>query len=176
MPARHMRKQWKQFRILAGTIKKMLASLNEIYASGGELPLITLTIENEEIGALRFVLSPDNKELDGEIYHASAFTVQMPERSGNGFSDLSFAICGVNGECYQYINRALESMKPTLLTMKQWHPETLEQLEELTLTVTGGQLNRDTAQFTASFCDMLNLEFPRLKYTAYNSPGLKYIK
>lgn len=154
----------------------MLASLNEIYASGGELPLITLTIENEEIGALRFVLSPDNKELDGEIYHASAFTVQMPERSGNGFSDLSFAICGVNGECFQYINRALESMKPTLLTMKQWHPETLEQLEELTLTVTGGQLNRDTAQFTASFCDMLNLEFPRLKYTAYNSPGLKYIK
>lgn len=154
----------------------MLNSLNEIYASGGQLPLITLEIDNEEIGALRFVLSPDNQTLGGDLYYASAFTVQMPERSGNGFSDLSFAICGVNGECYQYINRALESMKPTLLTMKQWHPEKLDQLEALTLTVTGGQLNRDTAQFTASFCDMLNLEFPRLKYTAYNSPGLKYIK
>lgn len=154
----------------------MLNSLNEIYASGGQLPIITLTIDNEEIGTLNFVLSNDNRELNGVIYYASNFTVQMPERSGNGFSDLSFAICGVNGECYQYINRALESMKPTLLTMKQWHPETLEELEALTLTVTGGQLNRDTAQFTASFCDMLNLEFPRLKYTAYNSPGLKYIK
>lgn len=154
----------------------MLASLNEIYASGGQLPLITLEIDNEEIGELRFVLSPDNKELSGEIYHASAFTVQMPERSGNGFSDLSFAICGVNGECYSYIMQAMDSGKPTLLTYRQWHPETETLQDELTLTVTGCQINRNTAQFSASFCDMLNLEFPRLKYTAYNAPGLKFIK
>ena len=154
----------------------MLNSLNEIYASGGQLPIITLTIDNEEIGTLNFVLSNDNRELNGVIYYASNFTVQMPERSGNGFSDLSFAICGVNGECYSYIMQAMESQKPTTLTLRQWHPETKDKKEELTLTVTGCQINRETAQFTASFCDMLNLEFPRLKYTAYNSPGLKYIK
>lgn len=154
----------------------MLMSLNEIYACGGQLPILTLTIDNEEIGTLNFVLANDNRELDGVIYHASNFTVQMPERSGNGFSDLSFAICGVNGECYSYIMQAMDSMKPTLLTLRQWHPEAETMEEELTLTVTGCQINRDTAQFSASFCDMLNLEFPRLKYTAYNSPGLKFVK
>lgn len=155
---------------------KMLISLNEIYASGGQLPIVTLTIDNDDIGKLNFVLANENEKLDGETYHSSAFTVQMPERSGNGFSDLSFAICGVNAECYSYIMQAMESQKPTTLTLRQWHPETKDKKEELTLTVTGCQINRETAQFTASFCDMLNLEFPRLKYTAYNSPGLKYIK
>lgn len=154
----------------------MLMSLNEIYACGGQMPILTLSIDNQDIGTLNFVLANDNRKLDGVIYHASNFTVQMPERSGNGFSDLSFAICGVNGECYSYIMQAMDSGKPTLLTLRQWHPEAETMEDELTLTVTGCQINRDTAQFSASFCDMLNLEFPRLKYTAYNSPGLKFVK
>lgn len=157
-----------------GTI--MIYSLNEIYASGGQLPIVTLTIENADIGTLRFVLAYEDTKLDGETYHASAFTIQQPERSDSGFSDLSFSICGVNGECYQYIKQALQSSQPTLITMTEWHPETKQVAEEITLTVTGGQLDRQTANFTASFCDMLNCEFPRLKYTAYNAPGLKYIK
>ena len=154
----------------------MIYSLNEIYASGGQLPIITLEISNDDIGTLRFVLAYEDMKIGDNLFHASAFTIQLPERSDNGFSDLSFSICGVNGECYQYIKQALNSQKPTLLTMRQWQPQTFEQLEELTLTVTGGQLDRQTANFTASFCDMLNCEFPRLKYTAYNAPGLKYIK
>lgn len=154
----------------------MIYTLNEIYASGGQLPTVTLQIDNEDIGQLRFVLAYEDMKIGDNLFHASAFTIQLPERSDNGFADLSFSICGVNGECYQYIKRALISQKQTLLTMRQWQPETREQLEELTLTVTGGQLDRQTANFTASFCDMLNCEFPRLKYTAYNAPGLKYIK
>ena len=63
----------------------------------------------------------------------------------------------------------------TYLTLKQWHSETEEVLYQQRLTVTGGQLTRDTANFTASFCDMLNTEFPKLRYTAYNAPGLKYV-
>ena len=103
----------------------MLISLNEIYASGGQLPIVTLTIDNDDIGKLNFVLANENEKLDGETYHASAFTVQMPERSGNGFSDLSFAICGVNAECYSYIMQAMESQKPTTLTLRQWHQSCL---------------------------------------------------
>ena len=139
----------------------MIYTLNEIYASGGQLPIVTLTINNSDIGTLRFVLAYEDMKLDGETYHASAFTIQQPERSDS---------------CYQYIKQALQSSQPTLITMTEWHPETKQAAEEITLTVTGGQLDRQTANFTASFCDMLNCEFPRLKYTAYNAPGLKYIK
>lgn len=153
----------------------MIYTLNEIYASGGQLPAVTLTIENEEIGELNFILAYEDKKIDDVLYHASAFTVQMPERSDSGFTDLSFSICGVNGQCYDYIKRALASHATTFLTLKQWHSETKELLYTLTLTVTGGQLTRDQANFTASFCDMLNTEFPKLRYTANNAPGLKYV-
>ena len=153
----------------------MIYSLSEIYASGGQLPIVTLLIDNEEIGQLRFVLGYEDIKLADETYKASAFVVQLPERSDSGFTDLSFSICGVSGQCYDYIKRTLSSHATTYITLAQWHPETKEQLYILTLTVTGGQLTREQANFTASFCDMLNTEFPKLRYTANNAPGLKYV-
>lgn len=153
----------------------MIYSLNEIYASGGQLPIVTLLIDNEEIGQLRFVLGYEDIKLADEIYKASAFVVQLPERSDSGFTDLSFSICGVNGTCFNYVRRALQSHATTYITMKQWHPDSEEELYSLKLTVTGGQLTREQASFTASFCDMLNTEFPKLRYTANNAPGLKYV-
>ena len=136
-----------------------ILSLNEIYASGGQMPVICLEITNAAIGTLRFVLAYE----------------EMPERSDNGFSDLSFSICGVNGECYRYIREVLQSNAPTYLTLTQYHPVSMAAVYQLTLTVIGGQITRERADFTASFCDMLNTEFPKLRYTAYNAPGLKYV-
>ena len=89
-----------------------LLTLNEIYASGGQMPVICLEITNAAIGTLRFVLAYEDMEIDGQTYRASAFTIQLPERSDNGFSDLSFSICGVNGECYRYIREVLQSNAP----------------------------------------------------------------
>lgn len=153
----------------------MIYTLNEIYASGGQLPAVTLTIENEEIGELNFILAYEDKKIDNVLYHASAFTVQLPERSDSGFTDLAFSICGVSGQCYSYVRSALMSHTTTYLTLKQWHSETGELMYQQRLTVTGGQITRESANFTASFCDMLNTEFPKLRYTVNNAPGLKYV-
>lgn len=153
----------------------MIYTLNEIYASGGQLPAVTLTIENEEIGELNFILAYENRKIDDVLYHASAFTVQLPERSDSGFTDLAFSICGVSGQCYSYVRSALMSHTTTYLTLKQWHSETGELMYQQRLTVTGGQITRESANFTASFCDMLNTEFPKLRYTVNNAPGLKYV-
>lgn len=153
----------------------MIYTLNEIYASGGQLPAVTLTIENEEIGELNFILAYEDKKIDDVLYHASAFTVQLPERSDSGFTDLAFSICGVSGQCYSYVRSALMSHTTTYLTLKQWHSETGELMYQQRLTVTGGQITRESANFTASFCDMLNTEFPKLRYTVNNAPGLKYV-
>lgn len=153
----------------------MIYTLEEIYASGGQLPIVTLDIENDEIGNMHFILAQENRILNDIEYTASAFTVQLPERSDSGFTDLAFSICGVSGQCYAYVRSALMSHVTTYLTLKQWHSETEEVLYQQRLTVTGGQITRDSANFTASFCDMLNTEFPKLRYTAYNAPGLKYV-
>lgn len=153
----------------------MIYTLEEIYASGGQLPIVTLDIENDEIGNMHFILAQENRILNDIEYTASAFTVQLPERSDSGFTDLAFSICGVSGQCYAYVRSALMSHVTTYLTLKQWHSETEEVLYQQRLTVTGGQITRESANFTASFCDMLNTEFPKLRYTAYNAPGLKYV-
>ena len=153
----------------------MLYSLEEIYASGGRLPIVTLTIANDTIGTLRYVLGYEDMRLWEENYTKSAFTVSMPERSDSGFSDLSFGVDGVSGEAYEYMKRVIEAQTPTCITVTQWHYESRDKLSELTLTITGGRITRESATFTASFCDMLNLEFPRLLYTASNTPRLKYV-
>ena len=153
----------------------MLYSLEEIYASGGRLPIITLTIRNDAIGTLRYVLGYEDMNLYGDTYEKSAFTVSMPERSDSGFSDLSFGVDGVSGEAYEYMKRVIGSKESTFITVTQWHYEYHDKLSELTLTITGGRITRESATFTASFCDMLNLEFPRLRYTSTNAPGLKYV-
>lgn len=153
-----------------------LLTLNEIYAAGGQLPAVTLELSNTGIGDLRYILDQQPRTINGEIYGAAAFTVQLPERSESGFTDLSFSVCGANGEAYEYIQRALQSDAPTYITLQHRHPEDIDTvLYELTLTVTGGQITREAAVFTASFCDMLNTEFPKLRYTAQNAPGLKYV-
>ena len=64
----------------------MLYSLEEIYASGGRLPIVTLTIANDTIGTLRYVLGYEDMQLWGDEYKKSAFTVSMPERSDSGLT------------------------------------------------------------------------------------------
>ena len=124
-----------------------ILTLNEIYASGGQMPVICLTVTNAAIGTLRFVLAYEDMEIAGQTYRGAAFTIQLPERSDNGFSDLSFSICGVNGECYQYIKQALGSNAPTYLTLTQYHPVSMAAVYQLTLTVIGGQITRERADF-----------------------------
>lgn len=154
-----------------------ILTLNEIYASGGNLPLYCLRITNSEIGTLRYVLANENMILGGEEYLASGFTVSLPERSDSGFTDLSFGVCNVSGEVYGYIRQLQEGVMPksTCITLEQFHPDSLDLLCSLTLTMTGVQLDNKEAVFTASFADMLNTEFPKLRYTANNAPGLKYV-
>lgn len=155
----------------------MIYSLNEIYASGGQLPIYCLKIENSVMGTLRYVLAYEDIKLAGDIYKASGFTISLPESSDSGFTDLSFGICNVSGEVYSYVKKLLDSPTPqsTYITLEQYHSESKMLLYSLTLTMTGIQLDNNQAVFTASFADMLNTEFPKLRYTANNAPGLKYV-
>ena len=97
----------------------MIYTLEEIYASGGQLPVITLVITNEAIGTLRYVLGYEDMILEGKTYRKSAFTVSMPERSDSGFSDLSFGVDGVSGEAYEYMKEVIKSQTSSFITVTQ---------------------------------------------------------
>lgn len=151
-------------------------TLDQIYAGAGSLPLVTLEINNSSLGALRFVLAYEDMTLGGQLYTASAFTAQMPARTDSGFSDLSFGVCGVSGEVFRYLTAVIAAGTKTAVTLSQWRPDPpRDRLYVLTLTMTGGQITREACTFTAGFGDMVNLAFPRKRYTAEFAPGLKYV-
>lgn len=158
-----------------------LKTLNEVYASGSNAPIVGLVLQLPNGGSysnLYYYLGNGNKiTLDARTYSPSSFQVAMPTKSDNGFTDLNFAICNVDNEVYKQYKRFDGSTKdyPSYVILQQFHPETLVKEYELKLTITGVQFTVKQVNFTASFCDMLNTEFPRLRYTQENCPGLKYV-
>lgn len=158
-----------------------LKTLNEVYASGNTAPIVGLVLQLPN-GGLYYNLyyylgNGDKLTLGGKTYLPSSFQVAMPTKSDNGFTDLNFAICNVDNEVYEQYKRFDGSTKdyPSYVILQQFHPETKVKEYELKLTITGVRFTVKQVNFTASFCDMLNTEFPRLRYTQENCPGLKYV-
>ena len=105
----------------------------------------------------------------------SNFQVALPESSNSGFSDLKFSLCNVNNEVYAHLQDALNQRIVLSARVDIRVPETLISDWSLTLDVKGLVFQEDKVQITASANDILNCEFPKLRYTALNFPGLKYI-
>jgi hypothetical protein len=76
-----------------------------------------------------------------------------------------------------YLSRILRCDDKNINTVivSQWNPQTLEREYQLELTINSVHFSGATAQFTASFADMMNTEFPRLRYTAENAKGIIYV-
>jgi hypothetical protein len=161
-----------------------LKTLNEVYATGNNAPIVGLVFKityqkyPTRYTYLKYYLGNDVQlYLDGSYYSPSSFQVALPTKNDSGFTDLNFAICNVDNKIYDLYKRYYEEIArwPSYVILQQFHPETKVKEYELELTVTGVQFTPKQANFTASFCDMLNTEFPQLRYTQQNCPGLKYV-
>ena len=171
-----------------------LSTLKSLYASGQELPITTLqfnlflarkieynttlwnTNSDHEV-TLYYALSQEDITLDEQLYKASCFSIALPECSGSTFQDLTFSIGDTNREIMAYLSRILrcDDKNINTVTVSQWNPQTLEREYQLELTINSVHFSGATAQFTASFADMMNTEFPRLRYTAENAKGIIYV-
>lgn len=159
-----------------------LKTLNEVYASGNTAPIVGLVLKvpvnSSSYNSYCYYLGNDGElSLDGRTYLPSSFQVAMPTKSDNGFTDLNFAICNIDNQIYKEYKHYDDwiTRYPSYVILQQFHPETLVKEYELQLAITGVQFTVKQVNFTASFCDMLNTEFPRLRYTQENCPGLKYV-
>ena len=81
----------------------------------------------------------------------------------------------MNNEVYSHLQDALNQRIVLSARVDIRVPETLISDWSLTLDVKGLVFQEDKVQITASANDILNCEFPKLRYTALNFPGLKYI-
>lgn len=167
-----------------------LDSLSTLYTSESRMPIQTLHLRPYNSPyRYDFVLGFEDVQVyDSDLKThigctASAFTVQMPNRSDAPTNQLTFGIGGVNMQIFSTIRKYL-GVK-TQVIYREYNPDNYsvqtigmrynEIVTELKLDLQGIVFSNDSAQFQASFNDTLNLAFPRLRYTQYNAPGLQYV-
>lgn len=153
----------------------MINTLSQVYATLNEAPVITLQFTGDGFDTLSYVLGNEDITIGNTTFLKSNFQVALPESSNSGFSDLKFSLCNVNNEVYAHLQDALNQRIVLSARVDIRVPETLISDWSLTLDVKGLVFQEDKVQITASANDILNCEFPKLRYTALNFPGLKYI-
>ena len=130
----------------------------------------------ENFDTLRYVLGNEDINISGQTYEKSNFQVSLPESSNSGFSDIKIALCNVNNEVYEKLQSVIDNSIVLSATVDLRIPTTLVPDWSMTLDVKGLAFNEDKVQITASANDILNCEFPKLRYSALTFPGLKYLK
>lgn len=153
----------------------MINTLSQVYATLNATPVITLQFMGNGFETLSYVLGNEDITIGETTFLKSNFQVALPESSNSGFSDLKFSLCNVNNEVYAHLQDALNQRIVLSARVDIRVPETLISDWSLTLDVKGLVFQEDKVQITASANDILNCEFPKLRYTALNFPGLKYI-
>lgn len=153
----------------------MINTLSQVYATLNATPVITLQFMGNGFETLSYVLGNEDITIGETTFLKSNFQVALPESSNSGFSDLKFSLCNVNNAVYAHLQDALNQRIVLSARVDIRVPETLISDWSLTLDVKGLVFQEDKVQITASANDILNCEFPKLRYTALNFPGLKYI-
>ena len=152
-----------------------LQTLKALWASGDKFPITTLTF-NLTLGYKTNGKPWQGNAVENKI-SASCFSAALPERSDNTFQDLTFSIGDVNREILQYLSRITRNDHKNLnfVTLAQWHPTTLQKEFEIEMVINSVNFSGSAANFTASFADLVNTEFPQKRYTAENAPGIIYV-
>ena len=81
-----------------------------------------------------------------------------------------------DNEVYEKLQPVIDNGIVLSATVDLRIPTTLVPDWSMTLDVKGLAFNEDKVQITASANDILNCEFPKLRYSALTFPGLKYLK
>lgn len=174
----------------------MLESLDVIYNSGSISPIVSLEIAGTGIVQYlfnaKFYLGNDGEkelyisETEKATFEPSSFSVSLPSKNSSGFSELDFAIYDPSWEIINYIRSlrnniaqlAFQGVKfesGLFVIFRQHNPLDYTLEYELKLSLIGVNHDNDQTNFTASYCDMLNCEFPKRRYTVAEFPGLKYV-
>ncbi|EPP5594126.1 DUF1833 family protein [Vibrio cholerae] len=110
------------------------------------------------------------------FFRASAFGVSLPGKSVKGKQSLQFQIDNVTGEARRFIDRAMEAGSKVIITYRCYLTSHLAEPAQppLVLTCVSEKDNIQTVAVVASFHDLVNRAWPKRRYTAEITRGLKY--
>jgi len=157
--------------------------LNQVYASGGDLIIMTIALECPAWDAPILICNGfDDREVLLETgkpatFIAAGIDISLPKKSSNGSQAINFAIDNITGEAQRRIDEALEAGERVTLTFRQYLESDLSAPAEspYVFIVRGGRMNGTQVQIQAAFYDMINTRFPRDLYTLEFAPGIKYL-
>ena len=159
--------------------------LNVIYASApsSEVLIPTLEFSNSSAGRILLAQSFENITATTELaetvtFIQSAWEVSLPNKGATGQQTLQFQICNVTGEAQRFIDDCLKSGKPTNVIYREFYADDLSAPAStpIKMTLRGGSTEGITVGIEAGYFDLLNVGWPRFRYTPEFAPGIKYFE
>lgn len=160
-----------------------MKTLSVTYASSPSADLLipTLEFKNETAGVIRLAQSFNDvtarTELSEEVtFIESAWEVSLPNKDATGQQTLQFQVCNVTGEAQRFIDSCLSSGKATQVIYREFYADDLSAPASppIKMTLRGGSSEGITVGIEAGYFDLLNVGWPRFRYTPEFAPGIKY--
>ena len=187
---------YKQYTTIATEIVpvtpvRKFSELAIVNANGTDAPIYAIVIESESLATPicfaqsyhGFIARDHNDEL--REFTPSGIQINLPERTNQSGSALSFGVASINGEVLEIADTIMSGANPCYLTVLEYLPfDTSAEYDSvtaykpsysLTLFVTSCQVTPKGATITAGWHDTLNAKFPFKRYTAKQFKGLRYV-
>lgn len=160
-----------------------MSALEIVYASGGDDIISTLELSCPAWGEpLYLVQGFEDLVATTEAgltvtFQAAAIDVALPKRDNSGAQTLSFVIDNVTGEAQRLLDASLDAEERVSMVYRAYLESVLSEPAErpYRMTTFGGTMDGPTVQVEAGYFDLINLGWPRDRYTTEFAPGLTYI-
>ncbi len=161
-----------------------MTALETLYASGGKAEIIpTLELFCTSWAAPIYIcqgfedITAKTEAGVTAKFIASGFAAALPKRDNSGNQTLTFAIDNVTGDAQKLIDQALEARASIGLVFRIFISTDLTAPAErpYRMKVLSGFMQGPSVQLNAGYFDLINLGWPRRKYTLAFAPCLRYI-
>jgi hypothetical protein len=160
-----------------------MKALEIVYASGGDIRISTLEISCPAwADALYLVQDFEDLVATTEsgltvTFEASAIEVALPARDNSGTQTLTFVIDNVTGEAQRRLDESLAAEARVTIVYREYLASVLSEPAErpYRMTTFGGTMEGPTVQVEAGYYDLINMGWPRDRYTTQFAPGLTYL-
>ena len=162
-----------------------------VNAQGTDAPVMAIKIDCESLSKpICFAQSYHDfvaRDDQGELleFQSSGIQINLPERTNQSGSALSFGVGSISGEVMELCNTVMSGAVPCYLTLLEYLPfdtsreydgdTAVSPIYTLKLFVTSCQITTKGATITAGWHDTLNAKFPYKRYTAKQFKGLRYV-
>ncbi|EBY2984671.1 DUF1833 domain-containing protein [Escherichia coli] len=157
--------------------------LNRLYASSGQEVIIeTLQIN---MGEQQYFLCTGYDDItaitesgDRVTFVACAMDIALPKRNADGTQDLQFAISNIDGVVSTAVRNALDDISSASIIYRHYLSSDLSAPASppYTLSIKSGHWTAMQVQITAGYLNVLDLAWPRYRYTLNNFPALRYMR